>query len=97
MIHAKIQDTILKFDSTAAKRTIAILTGDGNDNKGRTSFPGVVEAALRKGFSVEVWSWRAQCSKVYSKFQANYPRYFSLKYLDEHMYLVKVYYYELFA
>ena len=38
-------------------RRLVVVTGDGNDNMGRVSFPDVVQSALRKGWSVEVWSW----------------------------------------
>jgi hypothetical protein len=36
---------------------LVLVTGDGNDNLGRVSFPEAVQGALRKGWRVEVWSW----------------------------------------
>ena len=43
-----------------------LLSGDGNDNKGRASFDKVVrEAVLDWGWKVEVWCWRDSCAQVY--------------------------------
>jgi len=43
-----------------------LLSGDGNDNKGRASFDKVVrEAVLDWGWKVEVWCWRDSCGQVY--------------------------------
>jgi hypothetical protein len=39
------------------ERRLVLVTGDGNDNIGRVTFPEVVESALGKGWTVEVWSW----------------------------------------
>ena len=51
------------------RRTMLLLTGDGNDNGGRaTSFPHAVEIALRGGWLVEVWCFRVSASSVYKRF-----------------------------
>ena len=53
----------------AQRRTMLLLTGDGNDNGGRaTSFPHTVENALRGGWLVEVWCFRVSASSVYRRF-----------------------------
>jgi hypothetical protein len=54
------------------KRRLVVVTGDGNDNMGRVSFPQVVESAIRKGWSVELWSWdKGRSSKWRSKVARN--------------------------
>ncbi|KAK3260845.1 hypothetical protein CYMTET_30221 [Cymbomonas tetramitiformis] len=67
------------------KRVLAILTGDGNDNQGRGSFPECIAAALRNGWFVEVYSWRISTHHVYkdkSFIEPQHQHRFSLKYLD---------------
>jgi hypothetical protein len=52
-----VQREIDKKFSDIEERRLVVVTGDGNDNMGRVSFPEVVEKALSKGWTVEVWSW----------------------------------------
>ena len=63
-------------------RTLVMLTGDGNINHGRVTFPQVVERALRNNWAVEVWSWSASTHSVYQRFLDEYPSHFSLHQLD---------------
>ena len=46
-------------------------------------FPDCIQAAMQKGWRVEVWCWRRKSSKVYEKFAREYPASFVLSYLDE--------------
>ncbi|KAK3237350.1 hypothetical protein CYMTET_52567, partial [Cymbomonas tetramitiformis] len=64
------------------RRTLVLLTGDGNANGGRATFPESVEIALRNGWRVEVHSWQGSTSRVYLAFAAQYPAHFKLKFLD---------------
>lgn len=57
--------------------------GDGNQNGGASSFPDCIQAAMQKGWRVEVWCWRGKSSKVYERFAMEYPSSFVLSYLDE--------------
>ena len=43
---------------------LVLVTGDGNSNYNRASFPEVVGKALEKGWKVEVWSWKAATAQV---------------------------------
>ena len=67
-------------------RTLVLVTGDGNDNDGKTTFPEVAIAALRQGWAVEVWSWEAGCSGRWRDLQQTYgpTGKFALRLLDEH-------------
>jgi hypothetical protein len=58
--------------SFSDSRCLVLVTGDGNANEERTSFPQVVEAALQRGWSVEVWAWKDSMSKVWSRFEHEY-------------------------
>jgi hypothetical protein len=47
------------------KEKLVIVTGDGNFNHGRDTFPSTVIEALTKGWLVEIWAWENACSKFY--------------------------------
>lgn len=64
------------------RRTLVLLTGDGNTNNGRATFPESVEIALRNGWRVEVHSWQRSTSHVYRTFAEQYYTHFKLKFLD---------------
>jgi hypothetical protein len=49
------------------QRRLVVVTGDGNDNMGRVSFPEVVESAIRKGWRVELCSWDQNISSKWRK------------------------------
>lgn len=85
VLHAAMQSDILK--DFPDKRTMIILTGDGNMNKGRTSFPTVIEQALVKksgnAWNVELYSWSRSTSAIFKKFHDAYPEHFALTYLND--------------
>ena len=64
-------------------RTIALVTGDGNANEGRASFPDHIDNALLHGWSVELYSWRASLSCVYLRYEREYEGRFRIVYLDD--------------
>ena len=86
ILHASMMDTILKFSETPHRRTIVLVTGDGNRNHERTTFPDVLEQALRKGFKVELWCWQNSASSVYTRFKKEYFTHFKQFFLDDHRY-----------
>jgi hypothetical protein len=53
-------------------RCLVLVTGDGNPNYDRVSFPQVAEAALQHGWSVEVWAWKASMADLWSRFENEY-------------------------
>ena len=82
VLHAQILHTTTK--KFGDERTLILLTGDGNDNHGRTSFVEDCDTALRSGWRVEVWTWKSSTSKNFIKFSEKYPGDFSIYYLDEY-------------
>jgi hypothetical protein len=64
MLHLKIANALLDFEPP---QTIIIVSGDGRDTITNSSFPRQATRALRRGWSVEVWSWKEQCTSVYRK------------------------------
>ena len=81
LLHGQIALELLKTYNT--RRTMVLVTGDGNANSGRSTFPSVVEQALKSGWFVEVYSWRAGCSTVWVDFERNYVSDFKLFFLEE--------------
>ena len=80
-LHAQLMRTAAKaFDPP---RVIALVTGDGNRNDGRTNFPECVEEALRQRWHVELYSWRQQTSNVYVVLAEQYAGHFCICYLDD--------------
>jgi hypothetical protein len=82
MLHANIMASLLggavdsKRDPVSASRTLrtlVLVSGDGNLNHGRTTFPGTVEMALQLGWRVELWSWQHALSSRYKLLAARYP------------------------
>lgn len=68
--HLKIANALLDFD---APQTLVLVTGDGNDADFGTSFTKQAERALKRGWHVSVWSWKAQLSGKFSRLAANHP------------------------
>lgn len=66
------------------KKKLVLVTGDGNSNRSGCSFSDLVQVALRKSWSVEVWSWSWSLSNIYIRFRDAYPGNFKLYYLDDY-------------
>lgn len=80
-LHAQLMRTAAKrFEPP---RVIALVTGDGNSNEGRTTFPECVEEALRLSWHVELYAWRSSTSQVYCALAKQYAPHFTIHYLDE--------------
>ena len=65
-------------------RTMVLLSGDGNKNYGKATFPVCLELALANGWQVEVWAWEFTCSCVYRELARKWPAQVSLRWLDPH-------------
>ena len=92
---AMVNAAILRFpirNENVRHRTLVLLTGDGNMNDGRASFIESVDSALRNGWRVELWSWRASISQHYLRMRDQYASsgLFSIHFLDEHREAVTV-------
>jgi len=84
MLHSQIQKLILtnKVDKGKEEQHLVLITGDGNTNDNRTSFPEMVTTAIDYGWTVEIWSWKASFSRKFSEIQQKYPQKFQINYLD---------------
>lgn len=57
MLHSQMLHRVLTFKNNQnTQQVLVLVTGDGNLNENRTTFPGVVEEALKNNWKVEVWS-----------------------------------------
>jgi hypothetical protein len=63
-------------------RVLAVVTGDGNANGGRATFPDHIQTALLHGWSVELYAWKGAVHRTYALFAKEYPERFQLVYLD---------------
>jgi len=81
-IHAQISRVLLR--KHRVRQTLVLVSGDGNTNGGLSNFPELLEAALRMGWNVELWSWKSSVNAVYRKFALAYPQQFQLRLLDNH-------------
>jgi hypothetical protein len=63
-------------------RVLAVVTGDGNANGGRATFPDHIQTALLHGWSVELYAWRGAVHRTYARFAETYPRQFKIVHLD---------------
>ena len=61
MLHLRIANALLDHDPP---QTLVIATGDGRDSEWYTSFPAQAERALKRGWNVEIWSWREQLATI---------------------------------
>ena len=71
VLHAQMLAAV--SNNYPSPRTLVLLSGDGGRNNERTNFPEVIERAMLRGWSVEVWAWAATTSSVYKNFVLNYP------------------------
>jgi len=85
VIHGRIRTEInFQYRAGVHPPKIVILSGDGNENNGRTSFPRVIEEALLRGRQVELWSWRTCMKKFYIDFRREYYPDFMVHYFEDH-------------
>ena len=64
-------------------RVMVLVTGDGNNNQGSTTFPECVSQALRNDWHVELYSWRQALSQVYLDLATQHASHVSIHYLDD--------------
>lgn len=63
VLHLKIAEALLDHDG----HTLVMLTGDGNESDFGTAFAKQAERALKRGWDVEVWSWKEQLSGTFRR------------------------------
>lgn len=64
VLHLKIANVLLDFD---APQTLVLATGDAHDSDYNTSFRQQVHRALKRGWTVHVWSWKDQLSGRFAR------------------------------
>lgn len=80
-LHAQLMRTAARrFERS---RIIALVTGDGNCNEGRTTFPECIEEALKNDWHVELYSWRSSTSQVFMAQAKEYASHLTVHYLDD--------------
>ena len=85
MLHSQMFRLVLDRKSDQNERQVLVLvSGDGNANENRTTFPEVVRRALQHHWQVEVWSWKSCLSRRFQEIEREYPRDMKICYLDEH-------------
>ncbi|CAF1565821.1 unnamed protein product, partial [Didymodactylos carnosus] len=89
MLHAQILTIVTDHEdnvndaanSSRRLQTLILVSGDGNSNDNRTSFPTVVLKALKRKWLVEIWSWKASLSSKFNEIQNLFPEQLTINYL----------------
>lgn len=81
MLHLKIANALLDYD---APQTLVLVTGDGSTSEFQTSFADQVKRAAKRGWNVEVWSWRDQLSGRFGQLVRDGVRNLVVRHLDPH-------------
>jgi hypothetical protein len=85
MLHLKIANAILDHDSG---HRLVLVTGDGKMSSFGTSFPAQAERALKKGWKIEVWSWKGSLSNNWKRLLKSHKSEISLHELDQFYFAV---------
>ncbi|KAF2268400.1 hypothetical protein CC78DRAFT_540697 [Lojkania enalia] len=83
-LHLKMCQSLLDYDSPA---TMVLATGDGAAAEYSDGFLAHVERALKRGWHVELVSWKQQINRAYTKkkFQMKWMGNFKIIYLDDYL------------
>jgi hypothetical protein len=85
LLHLKIANVLLDYEPP---QTLVIASGDGSDSEFGTSFPQQIERALKRQWTVVVWSWKEQLSGKLRGLAAQHRGAFSIRDLDPFYYSV---------
>ena len=84
LLHLPILINLTDQAQCNKQRTIILMTGDGNNNSGHSSFPSVVEMILEKTiWNVELWCWKRSMNTIWLTYSNKYSS-FSIHYLDDY-------------
>jgi hypothetical protein len=81
MLHAQIYREMREHEELPG--TLCLLTGDGNDNGKRSSFPETARHALEAGWRVEIWAWHSACHHMWPHMARHYHR-MTVKFLESY-------------
>ncbi len=85
LLHLKIANVLLDTDQP---EVLVLATGDGSITTYGTGFGLQAERALKRGWKVEVWSWREQLSGTFAKLGKRYPGQLRVHELDPFYYAI---------
>lgn len=85
LLHLKIANCLLDYDPR--DHVLVIATGDGRESDFGTGFKAQIERALKRGWKVELWSWKPTLNSCYTRMAKTYPN-LSIRLLDPHYYSV---------
>lgn len=85
ILHLKIAHVLLDYDPP---QTLVIATGDAATSEFGTSFRDEVERALRRGWNVCIWSWRAQIGGKFQRQMERAKGAMTIHYLDDYYFEV---------
>jgi hypothetical protein len=90
MLHLKIANLLLDVEHPGS---LVLATGDGRLSQFGTGFAAQAERALRRGWRVDVWSWKEQLSGAYARLAMQFgtkvrvheldPFYYSITFIQE--------------
>ncbi len=70
LLHLKIANLLLDSEQPQA---LVLVTGDGRVSEFGTGFALQAQRALKRGWQVEVWSWKSALSPAFSQLAAAHP------------------------
>jgi hypothetical protein len=79
LLHLKVANVLLDHDPP---QTLILTTGDGRVGAYGTGFVQQAERALKRGWAVEVWSWKEQLSRKYQQLAGSTGRNIKICELD---------------
>lgn len=85
-LHAGILTEVVRRrpEAAAAQQKLVLVTGDGKDNGGKSNFPDCCQAALDKGWAVEVWGFDHSMSGHLRRLAQNSAGRMQIKLLNPH-------------
>jgi NYN domain len=81
MLILQMSHVLLDFDPP---QTMVLVTGDGNETEFGNSFSREVERAMKRGWEVEVWSWKDQLSQRFGRIRSPTGRQPKICHFDPH-------------
>lgn len=79
LLHLKIANCLLDHDPR--DHVLIVATGDGRESDFGTGFSTQIERALKRGWKVELWSWKPTINTCYKRLAAEHPN-LSIHHLD---------------
>jgi hypothetical protein len=84
-LHAQAMRIVLnRQDDPPGENTLVLCTGDGNKNHNFSNFVEVARNTARRGWRVEIWSWRHSRSRKYLTLSQEFPHLVTLHDLDSY-------------